>query len=178
MKCLIAMLAAILLLANAGASHAVVRIANDRGGQIGRYVDRYEELRASGQAIIIDGLCASACTIVLGTIPYNKICVTPNAELAFHGAWDFGSRGRAVPNPEATKELFSMYPPQVRRWIASRGGLSPRTIFLRGRQLAAMYRPCYLDAQATMARGIERPVLNDPSRREQLGSFARGHQRR
>ena len=148
MKCLVGVLAAMFLVAGAGASQALVRIANDRGGQIGRYVDRYEKLRASGQPIIIDGLCASACTIVLGTIPYNKICVTPKANLAFHAAWDFGARGRALPNPAATKDLFSMYPSQVRRWIASRGGLSPRTIFLRGRQLAAMYRPCYLHAQA------------------------------
>ena len=177
MKFLTAMLAAMLLLADAGTGHALVRITDDRGGQIGRYVERYEQLRASGQAVIIDGLCASACTIVLGTIPYNKICVTPNAELAFHGAWDFGSRGRAVPNPEATKELFSMYPSQVRRWIVSRGGLSPRTIFLRGRPLAAMYRPC-LDALVTAARRIEGSVLNDPSSRERLGSFARGGQQR
>ena len=141
MKCLIAMLAAILLLANAGASHAMVRIANDRGGQIGRYLDRNEKMRASGQTIIIDGLCASACTIVLGTIPYDKICVTPNANLAFHAAWDFGARGRAIPNPAATSDLFSMYPAQIRSWIASRGGLTPRMIILRGRQLAAMYPP-------------------------------------
>src|SRR5215203_2385008 len=42
MKLLAGVLAAILLLASAGGSHAVVRIANDRGGHIGRYVDRYE----------------------------------------------------------------------------------------------------------------------------------------
>ncbi len=178
MKCLTAILAAMLPLAQAEASHALVRITDDRGGQIGRYVHRYEKLRASGQAIIIDGLCASACTIVLGAIPYDRICVTPNAELAFHGAWDFGSRGRAIPNPEATKELFSMYPSPVRRWIASRGGLSPRTIFLRGRQLAAMYRPCYLDARAAATRRIEHSVLANHSRRERLGFFARVHQRR
>src|SRR5215213_8644552 len=46
---------AILLLASAGGSHAVVRIANDRGGHIGRYVDRYEncatpEKRSSSMA--------------------------------------------------------------------------------------------------------------------------------
>jgi hypothetical protein len=152
MKFLTGVLAAMLLLAGAGESHAVVRIANDRGGQIGRYVDRFEKLRASGQTIIIDGLCASACTIVLGTIPYDRICVTPNANLAFHAAWDFGTRGRAIPNPAATRELFSMYPSQVRRWIASRGGLTPRMIFLRGRQLTAMYRPCYLNAQVALTR--------------------------
>jgi hypothetical protein len=144
--------AAIFVLADLGTCHAVVRITNDRGGQIGRYVDRFEKLRASGQTIIIDGLCASACTIVLGAIPYDRICVTPNANLAFHAAWDFGRRGRAIPNPEATNDLFSMYPARVRRWIASRGGLTPRMIFLRGRQLTAMYRPCYMDAQAAVTR--------------------------
>jgi hypothetical protein len=152
MKFPAAVFAAIFVLADLGTCHAVVRITNDRGGQIGRYVDRFEKLRASGQTIIIDGLCASACTIVLGAIPYDRICVTPNANLAFHAAWDFGRRGRAIPNPEATNDLFSMYPARVRRWIASRGGLTPRMIFLRGRQLTAMYRPCYMDAQAAVTR--------------------------
>jgi hypothetical protein len=178
MKCLTAVLAAMLLLARAEASHALVRITDDRGGQIGRYVDRYEKLRASGHAIVIDGLCASACTIVLGTIPYNKICVTPNAEFAFHAAWDLGRRGRVIPNPEATRELFSMYPSQVQRWIASRGGLSARTIFLRGRQLAAMYPACYGGTQAATTRRIEGSVLRNPGRRERPGLFARVHQRR
>ena len=52
-------------------------------------------------------------------------------------------------NTEATHMLYSMYPPAVRKWIAARGGLTPRMIFLRGKQLQALYRPCYLDAQAS-----------------------------
>ena len=152
MKLLTGLLAAMLLLAGVGTSHALVRIADDRGGQIGRYVERYEQLRASGQTIMIDGLCASACTIVLGTIPNDKICVTPNANLAFHAAWDFGARGRTITNPGATRMLYSMYPSQVRHWISNRGGLSPRMLFLRGRQLEAMYRPCHFDAQVAAPR--------------------------
>ena len=101
MKLLTGLLAAMLLLAGVGTSHAAVRIANDRGGQIGRYVERYDQLRASGQTIMIDGLCASSCTIVLGAISHEKICVTRNANLAFHAAWDFGARGRAITNPRA-----------------------------------------------------------------------------
>jgi len=142
MKLPTGLLAVALLLAGAGTSHAEVRIARDQGGQIGRYLDRYEQLRASGQTIVIDGLCASACTIILATIPHDKICVTPSANLAFHAAWDFGAHGRAIGNPEATRTLYSMYPSQVRHWIASQGGLTPRMIYLRGRQLEAMYRPC------------------------------------
>ena len=142
--------AALLLLAGAGASHAKVRIANDRGGLIERYVDRYEKLRASRQSVIIDGLCASACTIVLSRVPRDKICVTSKARLVFHAAWDFGARRRVVTNPEATRWLYSMYPSQVRQWIAGHGGLRPRAIFLQGKQLESMYRPCYLAAHASL----------------------------
>jgi hypothetical protein len=152
MKFVTGLLAAVLLLAGVGASHAVVRIADDRGGRIGTYVDRYQGLRSSGETVIIDGLCASACTIVLGAVAHDKICVTSHANLGFHAAWDFGANGRAITNPEATQMLYSMYPSEVRRWIASRGGLTPRMIFLRGKQLQAMYKPCYMDAQASVSR--------------------------
>jgi hypothetical protein len=169
MKVLTGLLAAVLLFAGMGASRAVVRIADDRGGRIGTYVDRYQGLRSSGETVIIDGLCASACTIVLGAIPRDRICVTSNATLGFHAAWDFGANGRAITNPEATQMLYSMYPSQVRRWISQRGGLTPHMIFLRGRQLQAMYKPCYLDAQASTNRPSRRP----PPQVEQLES-ARG----
>jgi hypothetical protein len=152
MKLVTGLLAAVLLVAGMGAGHAVVRIAEDRGGRIGTYVDKYQGLRTSGEEVIIDGLCASACTIVLGAVPHDKICVTSKANLGFHAAWDFGDNGRAVTNPEATQMLYSMYPSQVKRWIAARGGLTPHMIFLRGRQLAGMYRPCYLDAEAAVPR--------------------------
>jgi hypothetical protein len=149
MKLVTGLLAAVLLLAGVGASHAVVRIAEDRGGRIGTYVDKYQGLRSSGETVIIDGLCASACTIVLGAVPHDRICVTSHANLGFHAAWDFGADGRAVTNPEATQMLYSMYPSAVKHWIAQRGGLTPHMIFLRGKQLTSMYRPCYLDAQAS-----------------------------
>jgi hypothetical protein len=152
MKFLTGLLTAVVFLAGVGASQAVVRIADDRGGRIGTYVDKYQTLRSSGETVIIDGLCASACTIVLGAVAHNKICVTSNANLGFHAAWDFGANGRAITNPEATQMLYSMYPSSVRRWIAQRGGLRPQMIFLRGRQLTSMYRPCYLEAQASSRR--------------------------
>ena len=119
MKLVTGLLAAVLLLAGVGASQAVVRIADDRGGRIGTYVDKYQGLRTSGEAVIIDGLCASACTIVLGAVPHDKICVTSHATLGFHAAWDFGANGRAITNPEATQMLYSMYPSAVRHWISS-----------------------------------------------------------
>ena len=152
MKLVTGVLAAVLLLAGMGAGHAVVRIADDRGGRIGTYVDKYQSLRTSGETIIIDGLCASACTIVLGVVPHDKICVTSRATFGFHAAWDFAANGREVTNPDATQTLYSMYPSPVRRWIAARGGLKPQMIFLRGNELMSMYRSCYLDARASSPR--------------------------
>ena len=91
MRVVTGLLAAVLVLGHIAASHAVVRIGEDRGGRIGTYVDKYQSLRDTGQSVIIDGLCASACTIVLGAVPHDKICVTSHAALGFHAAWDIGS---------------------------------------------------------------------------------------
>ena len=156
MKFMTGLLTAVLLLAvllaGVETSHATVRIGEDRGGRIGTYVDKYQDMRSSGETVIIDGLCASACTIVLGAVAHDKICVTSHANLGFHAAWDLGANGRAVTNPEATQMLYSMYPSAVKHWIAQRGGLTPHMIFLHGKQLMSMYRPCYLDAQASSTR--------------------------
>jgi hypothetical protein len=149
MKLATLLLAAALPLAGLNAGHAATRIVDDRGGQIGSYVDKYQSLRRSGETVIIDGLCASACTLVLGAVPHDKICVTAHARLGFHAAWDHGANGLAVTNRDATQTLYSLYPSPVRRWIASRGGLKPQMIFLHGKELMSMYRPCYLDAQAS-----------------------------
>ena len=123
------------------AAAAAERILDDSGGRIGAYLSRYEALRKSGQHVAIDGTCASACTLLLGVIPHNRICVTPRAVLAFHAAWDPSMTG-AQTNPAGTKYLWSRYPGDVRRWIARHGGLRSQTIYLGGRELAAMFQTC------------------------------------
>jgi len=50
---------------------ATERILDDSGGRIGAYLTKYEALRKSGQRVMIDGTCASACTLLLGVIPHN-----------------------------------------------------------------------------------------------------------
>jgi hypothetical protein len=123
-------------------AQAVVRIKSDPGGQIGPYLENLVALRGSGERVIIDGPCLSACTMVLGVIPAERICVTPRARLGFHAAWHPGEDGHPIPSREATKLLMDIYPEHVRSWIARRGGLSPRMMYLSGRELAAMYNPC------------------------------------
>ena len=124
------------------AAPATERILDDSGGRIGSYLTRYEALRKSGQHVAIDGTCASACTLLLGVIPHNRICVTPRAVLAFHAAWDLSLRG-AQTNEPGTKYLWSHYPTDVRRWIARHGGLRSQTIYLgAGENWRAMFLSC------------------------------------
>jgi hypothetical protein len=121
---------------------ATIRISGDGGGQIGAYLQRHEAMRQSGERVVIDGLCLSACTMVLGAIPRNRICVTSRAVLGFHAAYDLDQSGRQVTSHGGTALLMEYYPPQVRSWIARRGGLSREMIFLSGRGLSSMFASC------------------------------------
>jgi hypothetical protein len=112
-------------------------IYDDRGGQIGEYLAKYQALRVSGERVEIDGICASACTMVLGVIPRYRICVTPRATLAFHAAWDPTPEGDAV-SGAGTRILWSKYPPEIRKWISRHGGLPSQMIYLRGPELFAL----------------------------------------
>jgi hypothetical protein len=59
---------------------------------------------------MIDGTCASACTMLLGVIPRNRICVTQRAVLAFHSAWTPTSEGEQI-SSAGNFYLWSNYPP-------------------------------------------------------------------
>jgi hypothetical protein len=156
MRTILAWLLAAAFLAGATApSSATVRIAGDLGGTIGVYIDRYERLRAARETVEIDGVCASACTLVLASLPAERICVTDRASLGFHAAWDFDGDGLPVSNPSATSTIYDLYPAPVRRWIADHGGLTSRLIYLKGGELRAMYRTCY-DPRGPMY--LERPT--------------------
>jgi len=86
-----------------------VRIGQDRGGRMGPTSISIRAWRSSGEMVIIDGVCLSACTIVLGSVPHDRICVTSRAKLGFHAAWN--------PAPTVVKKqsrsnayAVSMYP--------------------------------------------------------------------
>jgi hypothetical protein len=124
------------------AATAAVIIKDDHGGNIGVYWSRYSALRDMGEKVIIDGTCSSACTLLLGIVPYDRICVTQNALLGFHAAWRPGFLGAKVINQPGTRTLMSFYPTPVRQWIVDHGGLGRETIYLLGPELQAMYKEC------------------------------------
>ena len=123
-------------------AQAEVRILASPGGQVGPFLDMFEEVRASGERVVIDGPCLSACTLVLSVVPSDRICVTRRAVLGFHAARSVDRRGRTYSEPQASELVLEAYPTAVRGWIRRRGGLTSHLLLLRGRELAAIYPPC------------------------------------
>ncbi|MPZ59442.1 MAG: hypothetical protein GEU91_23765 [Rhizobiales bacterium] len=135
-------LSAMLLCFGVSESSATVRIAGDRGGRIGTYLEAFAMLRNTGETVVIDGTCLSACTLILGMLPSGQVCVTGRARLGFHAAWRPDRSGRPIRSFMGTQVLMDAYPPKVRNWIRRKGGLSSRMIYLRGRELAAFFPRC------------------------------------
>src|ERR1700730_7551491 len=121
---------------------ATMRITSDPGGQIGPYLENLASLRRAGEHVVIAGPCLPACTMVLGVIPRDHLCVTPRARLGFHSAWRPDEAGHPVVSRDGTQLLMTVSPKQMANWTARRGGLPPHMMYLPGRELASMYPPC------------------------------------
>jgi hypothetical protein len=138
----VALLLALLLPVSARAD---VRITRDFGGHVDQYKKRYAEIRDRGERVIIDGICNSACTLVLGIVPLNKICVTPRASMGFHQAY-YDRRytaGLYVQSYAGTNELMSYYPETLKEWIAEKGGLARQMKTIKnGTALWTIIDPC------------------------------------
>src|SRR5215475_4013758 len=128
-------------------------ISDDVGGKMRDYVTHFQQVSGSGEPVVITGTCVSACTMVLGLVPSDRICATHDAVLGFHAAWVFDNSGKRVVSSSGTEDLMRTYPAPVRAWITRQGGLTPKMMYLRGRDLAAIVGPCSLRmASATRAK--------------------------
>ena len=140
-------LLSLLLLSVAAATpaRAELHITRDHGGYVEEYKAKYKRVREKGERVIIDGICNSACTLVLGIVPMNKICVTPRASLGFHQAYydQRWTAGIKITSISGTAELMSYYPPSVKDWIARHGGLTAQMKHAKnGPELWALVDPC------------------------------------
>ena len=105
-------------------ARADLHITRDHGGYVEEYKAKYARIRDRDERVIIDGICNSACTLVFGIVPMNKICVTPRASLGFHQAYydkafTFGIK---VTSAEGTSDLMFYYPVTVKDWIRAMAG--------------------------------------------------------
>lgn len=143
MRCLLPLL--LLMSAVASPARADLHITRDHGGYIEEYKAKYKEIRDTHQRVIIDGICNSACTLVFGIVPLNKICVTPRASIGVHEAYYDKSFtfGIKVTSLEGTSELMSYYPDPLKDWIRRNGGLTTEMKKIKnGAELWKIVDPC------------------------------------
>lgn len=117
-------LAFVLVIASAFHAQAGT-VKNDLGGVIVEYHRAVEAVRASGEKIRFDGMCASACTLYL-SLPKSQLCVTPRAKFGFHAAISPDEKVRKF----FTRSMFEAYPAWVRAWVKANGGLTTRNIVM------------------------------------------------
>lgn len=127
---------------------ASVVITGNPGGNIDQFVEHYELIRASGDDVVIDGPCMSACTLLTGIVPSERVCVTPRAVLGFHSAFFADPRtGKNLGFSElGTRKIWLTYPPKVRELLKQHGwdGTTAHTkiIPIQGDELHELYAPC------------------------------------
>lgn len=137
----------------------VIVIGDDDGGGIDDHVKFFERLMQSGVPVRVQGICISACTLVL-MLPQSQVCFAPTAALGFHLA-----RTGARPEPELTVVLQRRYYPQVvqdwiNRWVAARGPLTvDRIVYLSAHDLVAMGGGRWCDKSDSTSRpGVSTPT--------------------
>jgi hypothetical protein len=135
------LLCVVLLASGATSASATMRIVNDHGGMLGKYYQAFARVRSTGERVVVDGDCISACTMVLG-LPSNQICATPRARFGFHAASIVNNAGQPVASAADTQVLWNIYPASVQHWINQHGGLSRRMIYMEGRSLSGIVAAC------------------------------------
>jgi hypothetical protein len=136
-RVIVAAAALVLLVSSAPAANVI--ITSDGGGSVFSYASWFRGIAARGDRVVIDGWCASSCTLALA-IPTT--CATSRSVLGFHASWGSILGFNTGVNVELTRYFMSQYPPKVRAWINARGGLTPPLKLLKGAELAAVVRRC------------------------------------
>lgn len=126
------LIAALLLMPALPVSAQTIDVHDNHGGRVADYSTRWAAHAARGVRVRIVGPCRSACTVLLGHIPRNRICVTPRASFGFHLAR----------LQTATDTLWRAYQPDIQAWINRRGGLSHNFIWMRAPETYRFFKKC------------------------------------
>lgn len=126
------LLAVILSLGAPVARAEVVNVSDDHGGLLAAYQMQWATLAARRVDVRVVGPCVSACTVLVGYIPRDHICVAPGAYFGFHWATTYFT----------TQELWNVYPSDIRQWISQHGGLTNQLIWLQAPAIYRYFRKC------------------------------------
>jgi len=110
-----------------------IDVSDNHGGSVAAYNARWATYAAQGASVRVVGPCQSACTVLLGHIPRERICVTPQASFGFHLAH----------RADATATLQNAYASDIKAWIAQHGGLTPNFIWMRAPDTYRYFRKCH-----------------------------------
>jgi len=109
-----------------------VDVYDDHGGIVPDYDAHWAEMARRGADVRIVGPCQSACTVLLGHIPRDHICVTPEARFGFHLA----------KVERSTEILWNAYDPDIRQWINDHGGLTHDFIWMSAPDTYRYFKKC------------------------------------
>jgi len=109
-----------------------IDVYDDHGGVVPEYDRHWAEEAAQNVDVRIVGPCQSACTVLLGHIPRDHICVMPEARFGFHLA-KFES---------STAIMWNGYAPDIRQWIADHGGLTQDFIWMAAPDIYRYFKKC------------------------------------
>ena len=110
----------------------IIEIAYDGGGRLTDYAARWATHRREGAYVRIAGPCYSECTMLIGQIPRDHICVTPEASFGFHLA----------KVSSTTAALWNSYPTDIKAWISQHGGLSGEFLLLQAPEVQRFFPRC------------------------------------
>jgi hypothetical protein len=109
-----------------------IDVFDNHGGSVVQYNARWAEYAQRGVSVRVVGPCKSACTILIGHIPRNRICVTPKATFGFHLA----------KLAHATAMIWNSYPEDIKGWINARGGLQRDFQWMRAPDTYRHFKRC------------------------------------
>ena len=125
-------LLALVFAATLPARAETIDVNDAHGGSVAAYNARWAGYAARGVSVRIVGPCQSACTVLLGHIPRERICVTPAARFGFHQA----------NLPQMTAVLWSGYASDIKAWINAHGGLQKDFIWMRAPDTYRYFHKC------------------------------------
>jgi hypothetical protein len=125
-------LAVVALLFVVSAHAETIDVSDSHGGLVAEYNAKWASLAAQGVNVRVVGPCQSACTVLLGHIPHDRICVTPQASFGFHLA----------KTAQSTATLWNAYSTDIRAWIAAHGGLKTGFIWMRAPDTYRFFHKC------------------------------------
>ena len=110
-----------------------IEVVYDNGGRLSDYAARWAIHRREGAHVRVAGPCYSECTVLIGQIPRDHICVTPEASFGFHLA----------DVPATTAALWKAYPTDIKAWISRHGGLTHEFLLLQAPDVQLFFPACH-----------------------------------